>query len=224
MGEYYSNSLSGYRLKKCYDLAPNRTRQYLEAEISHILNRINLQDSVLELGCGYGRVLKRIFPYCIKTTGIDISLDSLRLAQHELQSTDRIEILLADAGALPFRDGQFDLVLCIQNGISAFKLGPSKLMKESIRVTRSGGLCLFSSYSDKFWKHRLDWFRLQSEEGLIGRIDWEQTRDGTIACEDGFRATTYRRSDFKDLTAELGLKGHLVEVDNSSLFCEILVE
>ncbi|NHJ14134.1 MAG: class I SAM-dependent methyltransferase [Candidatus Thorarchaeota archaeon] len=224
MGEYYSKALSARRLKKCYDIAPKRTKQYLEAEISHILTRINTWDSILELGCGYGRVLKRIANSCTKVTGIDISLDSLKLAFCESQSMRNMELLQADAGTLPFPDGQFDVVLCIQNGISAFKLDPTELMKEGVRITRKGGLCLFSSYSEKFWKDRLEWFKVQSEQGLIGRIDWEETRDGVIVCEDGFRATTYTPRDFKALTTKLGIKGRLVEVDNSSLFCEILVK
>jgi hypothetical protein len=32
--EYYSEKLSAERLKKCYDIAPSRVRQYLDAEIS----------------------------------------------------------------------------------------------------------------------------------------------------------------------------------------------
>lgn len=56
-GSYYSQKLSGERLKLCYSIAPPRVKQYLEAEVDFVLTKIKPSDKVLELGCGYGRVL-----------------------------------------------------------------------------------------------------------------------------------------------------------------------
>ena len=78
-------------------------------------------------------------------------------------------------------------------------------MTEAVRVTRDGGICLFSSYSDRFWDHRLEWFKIQSEKGLLGEIDWERTGNGIIVCKDGFEATTFSEDDFRTLTSSLGL-------------------
>lgn len=49
---------------------------------------------------------------------------------------------------LGFRNRRFDVVVCIQNGISAFKVDQRKLIGETMCVTRSGGTLLFSSYSE----------------------------------------------------------------------------
>jgi len=224
MDQYYSDKLSAKELKKCYDIAPPRTQQYLEAEIQFVLEHVNLDDSVIELGCGYGRVLKPITALCEQVTGIDTSFDSLLMARGFLWPRRGVQLVQMNAGILAFPDKHFDLVLCIQNGISAFKVNPLQLMSESIRVTRSGGICLFSSYSDKFWDSRLDWFRLQSEEGLLGEIDWSKTKDGVIVCKDGFRATTFGSDDFSKLTDILGVESQITEVDESSIFCKIQVE
>ena len=116
-----------------------------------------------------------------------------------------------------------DAVLCIQNGISAFKTDPLELIRESMRVTRPEGVCIFTSYSDKFWKPRLDWFRLQSEEGLLGEIDWDATQNGVIVCKDGFRATTYRPEDFRKFADIIGVESNIVEIDGSSICCVIKV-
>lgn len=82
---------------------------------------------------------------------------------------------------------------------------------------------LFSSYSNKFWKDRLEWFSLQSEEGLLGEIDPDATGSGVIVCKDGFRATSVGPDEFISVTSELGIKPEIEEVDNSSIFCEISV-
>ena len=221
MKEYYSAKLSAERLKSCYDIAPPRVKQYLDAEIQYVLGYVEPHHSVLELGCGYGRVLSQLIPYSKHVVGIDTSLESLRMAKSLLRSKHNCDLFQMNAATLGLRENCFDIVVCIQNGISAFKADPHTLVKESLRVTRPGGICLFSSYSDRFWEDRLDWFRLQSSYGLIGKIDWEATGNGVIVCEDGFRATTFNPSRFEDLTMQMGIESRVIEVDNSSVFCVI---
>jgi 2-polyprenyl-6-hydroxyphenyl methylase/3-demethylubiquinone-9 3-methyltransferase len=132
-----------------------------------------------------------------------------------------IEVHLMDAAYQGFQSEQFDIVLCIQNGLSAFKIEPIRLIEETMRVTKKGGLCLFSSYSDKFWNDRLEWFVAQSETGLLGEIDYDETKDGVIVCKDGFRSSTYSKEDFQEFSLQLSLDSDIVEVDNSSLFWEV---
>ncbi|MBN1620034.1 class I SAM-dependent methyltransferase, partial [candidate division WOR-3 bacterium] len=56
MPNYYSDKLNSNKLKRCYDIAPRRVKQFLEAEINFVKSKINIEDTVLDLGCGYGRV------------------------------------------------------------------------------------------------------------------------------------------------------------------------
>ncbi|UCH10761.1 MAG: class I SAM-dependent methyltransferase [Fidelibacterota bacterium] len=223
MKDYYSHSLSAHRLKQCYDLAPPRVQQYLEAEIIHVLERIPGSSIVLELGCGYGRVLRRLVPQPRHAVGIDTSLESLTLAREILRGYPTCRLAAMDAVAMGFCDGQFDAVICIQNGISAFHVDQRQLIAEAVRVTRPGGKVLFSSYSENFWDARLDWFHIQAEHGFVGEIDEAATGEGVIVCKDGFRATTVSDRDFAGLASGLGLEAKISEVDSSSLFCELLV-
>lgn len=217
---YYTDKLSAERLKRCYDIASERTKQYLNAEINHALEFISHGIKVLELGCGYGRILERVLVKSDSVIGIDTSLDNLTMAKKNLN----VHLVQMDAKTLGFSDDQFDVLLCLQNGISAFKIDPITLMRECVRVTRPGGVCLFSSYSQKFWNDRLEWFQLQSKEGLLGEIDYTQTKDGTIVCKDGFISTSFGPQEFADFIEELGVNANIVEIDESSIFCEIHVE
>ncbi|MCK5238912.1 MAG: class I SAM-dependent methyltransferase [Candidatus Thorarchaeota archaeon] len=223
MGQYYTESLSAERLKRCYEIAPPRTIQYLEAEAQYVLSYISSNDRVLELGCGYGRFLEQLVAVCQSVVGIDISLGNLIMAERTLGSNHHLGLVQMNSSTLGFSDGEFDAVLCIQNGISAFKIDPLVLIRESIRLTRPEGVCIFTSYSDKFWKPRLDWFRLQSEEGLLREIDWDATQNGVIVCKDGFRATTYRPEDFRKFADIIGVESNIVEIDGSSICCVIKV-
>lgn len=218
---YYSQKLSGEKLKLCYSIAPPRVKQYLEAEIDFVLSKIKPTDRVLELGCGYGRVLISLAERAALAVGIDTSYGSLRLHGELCQNVQRCSVFAMNAGRLGFKDGQFDKVVCVQNGISVFQLEHEELIAEALRVTRPGGSVLLSSYAEGFWEDRLGWFRDQAKQGLIGEIDEEATGGGVIICEDGFKSTTVSAQNFRALASKFGLVPIVTEVDGSSLFCEL---
>jgi len=222
MRGYYNEKLSAERLRACYDLAPPRSKAYLEAEIEFVLQKTFSSMAVLELGCGYGRVLRRLVPRVRTVAGIDTSIPSLRMAVDYVGHEETLRLAAMDATRMAFRNHTFDLTICIQNGVSAFGVDQQQLIGEAVRVTRPGGGVLFSSYSERFWEERLKWFKIQAEHGLIGEIDYRATGNGIIVCRDGFRATTMNAEGFRSLAAVLGLAANIIEVDGSSLFCEIV--
>ena len=90
-------------------------------------------------------------------------------------------------------------------------------------MTRPTGRVIISSYAERFWPHRLEWFEQQAERGLVGDIDYDATRNGVIVCKDGFRAETVSPADLEMLCAKIGVAPTITEVDGSSLFCEFTV-
>jgi SAM-dependent methyltransferase len=222
MPSYYTHKLAAERLRACYGLAPPRIKEYLEAEIEFVLAKTTPSMVALELGCGYGRVLERLLPRVRMAFGIDTSPCSLRMALEYLGRKPEVWLVCMDSVQMGLRDRAFDLTICIQNGICAFAVDQRQLFREAMRVTRSGGLVMFSSYAPQFWQHRLEWFEIQSEHHLIGEIDYRATGNGTIVCKDGFRATTAEKATFEKLAASLSVTPRITEVDGSSLFCEFV--
>ncbi len=221
-GIYYKEMLSAGSLLKCYEIAPPRIRQYLDAEIEFIVSSIHNLGLILELGCGYGRVMRKASQFASYVVGNDISKESLELAKSYMEDRQNHAVFLMDASRMAFNSGVFDAVFCIQNGISAFGINKKLLVAESIRVTKDKGTILFSSYSPKIWQDRLEWFRKQAEFGLIGEIDEEKTSNGTIICKDGLRSTTISSTQFAELFNEFGLRASIIEVDESSIFCKVI--
>ena len=219
---YYKDKLSASKLLKCYEAATPRIKQYLEAEIQFVISNVRNANLVLELGCGYGRVMRAVSPFVSMILGVDISRASLELAKSYMKSCRNYRMVQMDASDVGFSPCVFDAVFCIQNGISAFGVDWKNLITESLRVTKDDGLILFSSYSPKIWQERLDWFRKQSQLGLLGEIDEERTRWGNIVCKDGFTATTVSGGQFIELFNEFGVKASIIEVDESSVFCKVI--
>jgi SAM-dependent methyltransferase len=217
-GAYYSDRLSAGRLRRCYEVAPPRVQRYLEAEIQFVLRHVRGTDRVLELGCGYGRALAPLVACAGLGVGVDTSLASLVVGARE---NPCCHFAAMDAGDLGWVDGAFDVVVCIQNGISAFGIDRARLVGEALRVAARGGTVLLSSYARRFWPDRLEWFRIQAAEGLLGEIDEGATKNGVIVCKDGFRAETVTPEQFEELAAATGRSFEINEVDGSSLFCAI---
>ena len=78
---YYSEKLGGSRLRECYETAPARVKQYLNSEIRFVMDCLEPQSTVLELGCGYGRVALELAKVAERVVGIDTSTGSLALAR-----------------------------------------------------------------------------------------------------------------------------------------------
>jgi ubiquinone/menaquinone biosynthesis C-methylase UbiE len=221
-GIYYKDKLSAHKLLECYEVAPPRIKQYLEAEIQFVISNIRNKNLVLELGCGYGRVMRAVSPFVSMVVGVDISRASLQLAKSYMKPYRNYKTVQMDASNMALRQRIFDAVFCVQNGISAFGVNRKDLVAEAVRVTKHNGAILFSSYSPKIWQERLDWFRRQSQLGLLGEIDEEKTHQGTIVCKDGFTATTVSGDQFTELFNEIGSEASIVEVDESSVFCKVM--
>lgn len=217
---YYAKSLNSQKLWQVYQTGLERVKQYFDAEIGFVRDGLRGDENVLELGAGYGRIMKVLAPHAASVTGIDISRESVEFGQEYLKDVPNCRLKVMDAHKLEFGP-EFDVVLCLQNGLSAVKGDAHNLVKQCLNVLSPGGKAYFSTYSAKFWEHRLAWFHEQAAKGLLGEIDAEKTRNGIIACKDGFVATTFSWDDLDKLGQAVGCNYLIKEIDESSLFLVI---
>jgi SAM-dependent methyltransferase len=99
-------------------------------------------DRILEVGCGYGWISQALWDAAkIEWTGVDHSAEMIRRLR-ALHPQCGLRAMRADARQLPFRDGEFDKVVCtgVLMHISEYVVA----VQELIRVLRPGGLLLCS--------------------------------------------------------------------------------
>lgn len=221
MKDYYIDNLSGNHLHRVYQLADDAVKNYLQGEIDYFKSRIKPGDRVLELGCGYGRIIKEIAEPSHHTVGIDNAPGNLDLARAYLHESPNVDVQLMSVDKLGFPDKQFDLVLCTQNGLSAFGLDPLIVINEALRVTSSGGCLLCCTYADLFWPARLAWFRRQSDAGLLGPIDEDSTGNRAIVCRDGFVSRSMTHQQFEELAEAANASVSIEETPTGSLIAAL---
>lgn len=216
MSNYYASKLNAQSLYQVYDTRFPRIKQYFAEEINFVRKDLTGTEHVLEMAAGYGRIVKELAPCCKHITGMDISEESVALGREYLRDCPNASMVVMDAHEMRFEE-KFDVVLCLQNALSAMR-ADSKVISNIIQLLAPGGRAYFSSYSGKFWDWRLKWFEEQAEKGLLGEIDYQQTKDGVIVCKDGFRAITHSPEDLKKIGESTGLPYQVTEVDESSIF------
>jgi SAM-dependent methyltransferase len=94
---------------------------------------------VLDLGCGAGAFLAVAAETGAKPVGVDIAFRWLVIAKKQLEELGNPDarLICACADALPFADGEFDLVTA-ENLLEHTQF-PGKVLKEAQRVRRPGG-------------------------------------------------------------------------------------
>lgn len=216
MSNYYENKLNSQSLFRVYETELPRIKQYLECEIGFVREKLSEADNVLEIGAGYGRIMKELSPYCKTILGMDISAENVELGREYLKDCPNASMITMDANDMDF-DAHFDVILCLQNGLSAMR-ADDDVIKSMVKLLAPGGTLYISSYNAKFWDWRLKWFEEQAAKGLVGEIDYEKTKDGVIVCNDGFRATTYTPEELDEIGHKIGLPFYIEEVNQSSIF------
>jgi ubiquinone/menaquinone biosynthesis C-methylase UbiE len=101
---------------------------------------------LLDIGCGTGsflREVKRNFPR-LAVTGLDLSDPYLAVAGRRLADWSRVALISAAAEAMPFPDGEFEIVSCIY----LFHELPPRVRRAVVdeirRVLKPGGTLIFA--------------------------------------------------------------------------------
>jgi len=104
-------------------------------------------DRVLEVGSGTGNITLHIAPHVASIVGVDISQEMVQVAMEKASRMGLRNVVFreGDAYSLPFEDGVFDKVVCV-NVLQTMK-SPDRAVREGRRVLREGGEMISVTYA-----------------------------------------------------------------------------
>ncbi|BCH27005.1 class I SAM-dependent methyltransferase [Mesorhizobium sp. L-8-3] len=122
--------------------------------------------SVLELGCGYGRITNRLAEKGARVSGLDISPTLLKKAEADAAERGvNVEYVLGDMRSLPWRD-RFDAVFLWYTTFGYFDDADNgRVLREAASSLRKGGRLLIDS------ANRFAFLRRESPIYVVQRND-----------------------------------------------------
>jgi methionine biosynthesis protein MetW len=109
----------------------------------------NTNGHVLDVGCGDGDTAGLLLKEIGRTyVGVDVSRSGIEAARAKGLEA----LLIDDAAALPFEDGTFDSVVCIE--VLEHLWLPNEATAEILRVLKPGGTFVATTPNVAFWRRR----------------------------------------------------------------------
>ncbi|MHB1326253.1 MAG: class I SAM-dependent methyltransferase [Thermoleophilia bacterium] len=149
-------------------------------------------EKALDIGCGTGAFTLELARRGANTTGVDQSESMVSLAR-SLAAQDGLQVgfTVADAEALPFPDGEFDLVIAVT--VLCFAADPGRLLRESLRVLKPNGRLVLgelNSLSPWAWWRRAK--RRFVKSGFAGARFFSPKELQALLRENGFQVSQLR--------------------------------
>lgn len=206
--EFYQQHARPDFIDICYATAPARVQQALAEELAFLAEAIQPPGRVLELGCGSGRVVEALAGKARAIVGIDFLEPYVRQAQQR-RVDGEVALLVGRAGRLPFSDGSFDYMLCVQNTPGVMGEEKAAAIAEAARVTRRGGRLVFVVYSELSVVPRAEWYTAMHARGMMAAIDWAHSSPELLITADGHASECFRAERLTSLFASQGLRPRL---------------
>jgi SAM-dependent methyltransferase len=116
---------------------------------------INKEDSILEIGCGVGRVGEVLAPMCDRWIGCDVASNMLKYAAQRLARFENVRLYEVSGHDLkPVPDAVVDLVYCTVVFMHLDEWDRYNYVLEARRVLRPGGRIFIDNFSlctDEGW-------------------------------------------------------------------------
>ena len=136
------------------------TKEQVPLICEEICNKVKVSDEniILEIGCGSGVLGNEILNKCKYYAGIDLSFEMLKKFLQD--STIQPDLVQASAGALPFRDHRFNLIMINSVTMYMTKDLIQEMLSESVRVVSNPSTIFIGeniSSSRYYWE--FSWFQ-----------------------------------------------------------------
>jgi SAM-dependent methyltransferase len=143
--------VGGVEEESWFELTGVATKEVLASTVG-----INQTDTVVEIGCGVGRVGKQIAPLCRKWIGCDVSPHMLELAAQRLGTLGNVELReITGFDLRPLTDGLADVVYSTVVFMHLEEWDRFNYILEAYRVLRPGGRIFVDNVnlcSDEGWR------------------------------------------------------------------------
>ena len=201
-------------------------RKYIKNEKIFLLKNITKNSVVIDIGCGYGQILKALSKKANKVVGIDINKETLGRALKATSQSKNVELFNEDCRKTHFEDSYFDYCVATMNTFGNLGKGKIPVLKEMVRITKPDGKIFISVYSENALNERLKSYSkagfaykiLNKEKGAIKLFSSFDNKE-TIITEQ------FTRKNLIKLFIKINQKNFkIIQLGDVSYMCVITVK
>jgi SAM-dependent methyltransferase len=127
-------------------------------KLHHLLRLVDFagwrERRALDVGCGAGVEVVRFARGGARVVGMDLAASAAALTAANLShSALSAGVVVGDGERMPFPDTSFDFVYA--HGVIQYAASDARVVAESLRVLKPGGLAMFQVYNRVSWLHLL---------------------------------------------------------------------
>jgi ubiquinone/menaquinone biosynthesis C-methylase UbiE len=150
----------------------------IEAALQHV--KISKNDCVLDVGCGTGFLFDYVADKASITIGLDISKKSLLEAKQRAKNSGNVNLVLADADNMPFKDKLFSRVFAftvVQNVPD-----PARMLTEIRRVSKDNATFVVTGLKKLFYQEAFEGLLQEAGLSIIVLDDAEKLKCYVAVC------------------------------------------
>jgi ubiquinone/menaquinone biosynthesis C-methylase UbiE len=196
----------GYVLKNL----PKSYHIWFEEEKCYLQKTITPNAKVLEVGCGDGRSIFDILPLTKNITGIDHDIKAISEAKHNFSNYPTVKILKADATKLPFKNEQYDFVVCMTT-FANFADKKFIILDEMNRVLKNSGKIIISVFSEDALDERMKVYKAAG-------VKIKEIRNGTVVFDKSLGdniSEQFSKKQLEDIFSQTDL--HIKEIRKANI-------
>lgn len=189
-------------------------KKWTKQDIVEIKKFLKNDSIVLDVGCGYGREIKELAPFCKKIIGIDKDPKEIETAKSYLKNISNIELLVRDAKKTSFPDESFDMIISVGNTFGNLDVDKEAVLQEMRRLIKKDGKILLGIYS-KGANSR----RIKAYESIGLKI--KTIENGKIIFEDGLVSEEFSKDELRKIFEKFQLKVRFIDMGKIAVLCVV---
>jgi SAM-dependent methyltransferase len=187
---------------RCQQLATPPILKLMQAEADFLRAMLETADSVLDIGCGSGRILEALAGRTGVLAGIDLVYANLGHSRRRVPEREML-LVQGDALRMPFPDAAFAVSTVMINTLGNFGKEQVRLLKEMRRVSR---LVVAGCYSTAAAAAQREWYAVMHEHGYLGTVDEARSTPYLCVTSDGYHSERFDEARLTALFSAAGLR------------------
>jgi SAM-dependent methyltransferase len=192
---------------RCQQLATPRILALMQAEVDFLRAVPETAESVLDIGCGSGRVLEALAGRARMLAGIDLVYANLLYSRRRVPRQEML-LLQGDALSMPFPDAAFAVSTVMINTLGNFGDAKVPLLHEMRRV---GRVVVAGCYSTEAAEAQREWYAVMHAHGFLGTIDEAHSTPYLCVTSDGYRSERFDAARLTALFTDAGMRAEVTQ-------------